>query len=102
MTLTATRPNDFSAYLFWDTDISALDIDRHAIFIIDRVLSLGTMEDFRLLKSCYGDKKITAAVKGMRYLDARVLHFCSLYFNIPFSDFRCYTQKPSTPSHWQY
>lgn len=96
------RPQDFSHHLFWDIALETLDLDRHAPYIIDRVLSLGTMEDFKKLKSCYGIEKIKEIVKQARYLDDKVLHFCSLYFNIPISDFRCYTQGPLTTSHWQY
>lgn len=96
------RPQDFSPYLFWDTDIAALDLDKHAAYIIDRVLHLGTIDDFRLLLSCFGADKIKEVVKELRYLDNKVLHFVSIYFNIPLPDFRCYLQKPLIQSHWQY
>ncbi len=102
MIIEQIRPLDFSPHLFWDIAIETLDLDQHAAYIIDRVLSLGTMEDFNRLKYYYGPEKIKDTVKGARYLDDKVLHFCSLYFNIPLSDFRCYIQRPSTTSHWQY
>lgn len=96
------RPQDFSPHLFWDISIESIDLDRHASYIIDRVLSLGTMEDFKNLKSYYGVSKIKEVLKEARYLDDKVLHFTSLYFNIPLSDFRCYSQRLLTQSHWQY
>jgi hypothetical protein len=96
------RSKDFSPHLFWDIALETLDLDRHAPYVIDRVLSLGTMEDFRKIKSYYGIEKIKQVVKDARYLDDKVLHFCSLYFNIPLPDFRCYTHRPLTTSHWQY
>ncbi len=93
---------DLSPHLFWDVAISSLDFDQHAPYIIDRVMSLGTMEDFRHIISYYGIEKIKEVVKEARYLDDKVLHFCSLYFNIPLMNFRCYINKPLTTSHWQY
>ena len=82
--------------------MSELMLEQHASYIIERVLRLGTMEDFRLLKSYYGTNRISEYVKDMRYLDDKVLYFCSIYFNIPISDFRCYTNRQLTHSHWQY
>lgn len=96
------RPFDLSPYLFWDIDIASLNSEKHAAYIIDRVLSLGTMEDFRRIISGYGVEKIKEVIINLRYLDDTVLHFCSLYFTIPLSDFRCYTNKQLTPAHWQY
>lgn len=96
------RQQDFSPHLFWDIAIESLDLDQHAPYIIDRVLSLGTMDDFKNIKRYYGLEKIKQVVKEARYLDDKVLHFCSLYFNIPLTDFRCYIQRPLTTSHWQY
>lgn len=102
MALEKNRLYDLSPYLFWDVDIISLNSEKHAAYIIDRVLSLGTMEDFRHLIALYGVEKIKEVVKTLRYLDDKVLHFCSLYFTIPLSDFRCYTNRQLTPSHWQY
>lgn len=93
---------DLSPHLFWDVAISSLDIEQHASYIIIRVMSLGTMEDFKKIKSYYGSDKIKNVVMDARYLDEKVLHFCSLYFNIPLMNFRCYIDKPLTTSHWQY
>ncbi|MDZ4747601.1 MAG: hypothetical protein SH808_03890 [Saprospiraceae bacterium] len=42
---------DFSPHLFWDVAMSSLDIEQHAPYIIIRVISLGTMEDFKNIKS---------------------------------------------------
>src|SRR6187402_2865596 len=102
MSQNTIQVQDFSTYLFWDVNISNLSLDQHASYIIDRVMSLGTIHDFRLLIAYYGKQKIGEVLQDMRYLDEKVLYFCSLYFNIPLSDFRCFIQKPLTSSHWQY
>ncbi len=94
--------SQLSKTLFWDVDISTLDAQKHAAYIVERVLSRRKMEDFKLTKNYYGKPKMKRIVKKLRYLDDRVLHFCSIYFSTPISDFRCYTTKQSNLTHWNY
>ena len=91
-----------SKNLFWDIDIQTLNEEKHASYIIERVLSRGTMQDFQEIKAYYGKPKIKRIAKKLRYMDNRVLHFCSAYFNTPITKFRCYTIKQSTQTHWNY
>ena len=93
---------ELSKTLFWDVDIATINPKKHAPYIIERVLSLGTMKDFQLLKEYYGKQKIKRIAKILRYMDDRVLHFCSAYFNIPINEFRCYTQKQLNQTYWNY
>jgi hypothetical protein len=91
-----------SQTLFWDVDINTIDPEKHAPYIVERVLSRGTMEDFQSLKNYYGKTKIRDIAKSLRYLDDRVLYFCSAYFNTPITQFRCYTFKQSKHINWNY
>ncbi len=91
-----------SKTLFWDVDIASIDYHKHAPYIIERVLNRGTMEDWNIIKTYYGKPKIKETAMNLRYMDNRLLHFCSAYFDVPIKDFRCYTQRQSSPSHWQY
>jgi len=91
-----------SKSLFWDIDKQSLNPKKHRNYIIERVLSRGTWEDFLLIKTFYGKFLLKKTVKQIRYLDDRVLHFCSIYFNIPLTDFRCYIIQLSNPTHWHY
>ncbi len=93
---------ELSNTLFWDVDIATIQYDKHAPFVIERVLSMGTLDDFKIIKAYYGKPKLKRIVKTLRYMDDRVLHFCSAYFNIPISDFRCYTTKQLNQTHWNY
>ena len=94
--------SQLSKSLFWDTDINDLEPKKHISYIVERVLSRGTWNDFLVLKEFYDKTVIVNAVKNLRYLDKRVLHFCSTYFEIPLTDFRCYTNLPSNQTHWSY
>jgi len=102
MAPTGLDPKELSSYLFWDIHLTSLDLEQHASYIVDRVISLGTLDDFLKIKSFYGHQKISDILKELRYLDDKALHFSSVYFNIPLSEFRCFTQKQLTQSHWQY
>ncbi len=91
-----------SSTLFWDVDMATLDIEKHAAYIVGRVMMRGTLEDFQLIKTLYGKPKLKQVVKQIRYMDVRTLHFCSIYFKSPIEEFRCYKQKQLNPSHWDY
>ena len=91
-----------SPTLFWDTDASKIGLDTHSKTIVERVLLHGTWPEFKAVLEYYGKERIKAILVKLRYLDSRTLSFCSVYFNIPISEFRCYTLKQLNPTHWNY
>jgi hypothetical protein len=94
--------SDLSPFLFWDIDRKTLDHEKHSTYIVKRVLSMGTLDDFNILKALYGKLKIKHMAQQFRYMDERVLHFCSAYFNIPVTKFRCYITRQSNLAHCDY
>jgi hypothetical protein len=88
--------------LFWDVDPQTVDLQKHASYIIEKVIALGTMEDFKIIKQYYGIPKIKRIIKKLRYMNDRDLNFYSTYFNIPLKDFRCYKLKLLNLTHWEY
>ena len=91
-----------SSYLFWDVDQQNIDFDVHSQFIISRVLMKGTLADWQWIKKYYGKEFIKNEVVKIKYLDNLTLNFCSSYFNIPKSDFKCSNTKQSIRAHWNY
>ena len=92
----------FSKNLFWEIDETDLNTQKHARFIIERVLSRGRMSDwFVLTKLCSFDKMKEEVVK-IRYLDKVTLNFCSTFFRIPKSKFRCYNQPKAIQELWDF
>lgn len=91
-----------SPVLFWDVDYNSIDFNKHAPFIIQRVLELGTLDDFFEVRDFYGKPKMKQIIRKLRCLDERTLSFCSIYFNIKPEEFRCYTQKQLKQEHWNY
>lgn len=79
----------FQKALFWDVKIDALDIEAHARFIIERVVSRGNLADWNLLKEIYGGERIKNETLRIRCLDKKTLSFLSAYFNIKKTEYRC-------------
>ncbi|NTW31834.1 MAG: hypothetical protein HGB12_04285 [Bacteroidetes bacterium] len=91
-----------SKSLFWDTDPNTIDSNKHASLIVERVLSMGTWEDFKKIIAYYSKERVAMYAAQLRYMDKIVLAFCVTYFNIPKENFRCYTQRQLHPTHWDY
>ncbi len=88
--------------IFWDTDMSELDWQKHANAIIVRVLERGSMSDWSEIKRYYGHEKIKEAAKNARNLSKKTLHFVSVIYGIPIQDFRCYNSNLFPELHWMY
>lgn len=93
---------NLSSYLFWDIDEQSVNFETHAQFVIARVLMKGALEDWRQIKKYYGEDFIKQEVVKIKYLDDLTLNFCSTYFNIPKSEFKCSNTKQSIQAHWNY
>jgi hypothetical protein len=94
--------NSLSKPLFWDVNIKDVDAEIHSLFIVERVLTRGTLDDFRAIKNYYGLDKLKLIIVEIKNLDERTLSFCSIYFSIPKSKFRCYNFTQSNQTHWNY
>ncbi|GHT56228.1 hypothetical protein FACS1894109_04560 [Spirochaetia bacterium] len=49
---------NFSSNLFWDIDLADLDMERHAPYIVERVLNKGQMNDWLFIRTYYGMDKL--------------------------------------------
>lgn len=85
---------------FWDVNINRLDESKSRRLIIERVFSLGTLIEMKLLVNHYGKAEITKIIKSLNYLDPKTLNFVSRVFNLPKKELVCYIRKQSTPQHW--
>jgi hypothetical protein len=80
---------EFSKALFWDISMESLDLEEHARFIVGRVVSRGSVEEWNLLKKIYGKERIKHEALSIRYLDKRSISFLSAYFGLERTRFRC-------------
>ncbi len=70
----------FNSTLFWDA--RDIDLDRHAAYVIARVLDFGDEKDLKKLREIYSDTQLIAVVKKSRGLLPITRRFWSVYFGI--------------------
>ncbi len=91
-----------SPVLFWDTDPAGIDWERHARYVIARVVMYGTLQDWHTIRLHYGMNRIREEMLHETALDPKSLAMLSNLFQLPYSDFACYTRIQSAPGHWSY
>ena len=70
----------FDPTLFWDVEI--IDIDRHADYVIARVLNFGDEKGLKNLRELYSDDRLISDIKNRRAFLPITRRFCSVYFNV--------------------
>jgi hypothetical protein len=92
----------FSKNLFWDINLSELNIEKHASYIVGRVLDYGSWDDWRLIRDYYGMERIRAIALGIRSMFPESLSFVAVVTHTPENQFRCYEQIYSKNPHWNF
>ena len=82
-------------YLFWDTDLSRVDIKKNKTFIIERALKLGRPEQIRWILTNYTKHEISRVLKNSVNIDQKTANYWAIHFGMKRSDVRC-LKKPST------
>ncbi len=93
---------DIPHTLFWDVDLEKFDNIRNKRLIIERVFTLGDLDDLRKIIRFYGIETIREEIVKAGNLDKKTLAWASIYLDIPKTHFRCYTKKQSQKTHWNY
>lgn len=91
-----------SKQAFWDVDMEKIDYEKNARFVIEKVITRGTLKDFLEIRKYYGDKKIKEEILKTRWLSNIDMSFCCSVFDLQPQQFRCYTIKQSNPKLWVY
>lgn len=73
----------FSENLFWDADVSTLDIERHRRYIVARVLEHGTLADWETLCRLLPLPEIVTAAMSVRSLDGKAAAFLAVVAHVP-------------------
>ena len=84
-------------HLFWDSDVSAINPQKHRQAIIERVLERGSWNNIKEIISYYGKEEVAKTAKKARWFSDKTMHFISGYFDIPLEELRCYTEKQLNP-----
>ena len=86
--------------ILWDLDLSNIDPDKNRNLIIERVLSLGNLQELEFLLSYYDKETIRKTIKNTGYLDPKTFDFVTSYFGINKEEMKCFIKKQSVRQHW--
>ena len=93
---------NISKNLFWDVDIGKIDDIRNIRLIIERVFTMGDLQDVIAVIKFYGLETVKHELMNAGYLDNKTLSWVSNFFNIPKATFKCFIKKQSTQIYWSY
>lgn len=88
------------APVLWDVDPATVDPERHAGFLVQRVLEWGTETEWELLCSFFGPQRVEAIAAALPRLEPEALAFCARYFGRPQESFACYGATSSPRAPW--
>jgi hypothetical protein len=77
-------------------------MEKHARYIVERVLDYGDWEDWLLIREYYGLEKIKELALGIRSLFPKSLSFIATVTHTPENQFRCYELLQSKNLHWYF
>lgn len=87
---------------FWDVDLTNLDPDRYAKFIIFRVLEKGTESDLQEIIKYYGNTKIVNSIVTEEYLMPRTIALAKRTFHLSDTDLACSKHKQQAHNYFKY
>jgi len=83
----------FSKRCFWEQDYTKLNFDTGKKYIITRVISYGSQDDYIELFRYYGWDVIKEEVVKINYLNQKILNFLSILFEINKKEFKAYHNR---------
>lgn len=63
------------ARLFWDHPLSAADLDKHTVWVVERVLAYGQLKDVRMISGLLGADSFLDAVAMARFSSSKTRTF---------------------------
>jgi hypothetical protein len=76
-----------SKQAFWDVDMDNIDYEKHAQFVIERILTHGNWDDFKVIVKYYGEERIKKEVVKTTSLGPKELNFCCVIYDLKPTDF---------------
>jgi len=89
----------FNKRIFWDVNFEALDYDKKASFVIERVFERGDVDDIRQCRRYYGDEIIRNSLLKARWLSLSTICLACALFNNELTDYKCYNTAQLNPTH---
>lgn len=91
-------PPVLSSKLLWDIDISTLNFEDAAEWIIERVFDKGSFEEVVSVVKYYGKEKVEHYLKNTpKRLPNHAILLAKAIFGLNFKDFKCLEKNPFQP-----
>ncbi len=66
--------------LFWDTRLEDIDVKKNAVYIIERILDMGSLDALDWIQLVYPVKKILGVLAASRVISEKSRNFWRLWF----------------------
>ena len=66
-------------YLFWDMDLDRFDVDRSSSLVIERIIQLGTLPEWRATQQYFGMERFLEVATRSKQLSERERDFTRLF-----------------------
>ena len=89
---------------FWDVDFQALNLQKDAYFIIERILEEGDIKAIKWMLRTFPPKTIKKVLQTSRKLSKKSANFWAIIFNLPKNKILC-LKKSFQKTHriaWPY
>ncbi len=87
---------------FWDVDMNNIDYEKHARFVVEKVIEKGTERDFLNTVKFYGFDRVKNLALQALWLSDISINFCCTLFKVKPTDFKCYEKKQLNLQHWNF
>lgn len=88
--------------IFWDVDFEQIDFEKHADFVINRVIERGDVEDIRQCRRYYSDDLITKTILNINYLPSVKMYLASAIIGKDITELKCYKNRQLNPRLYPY
>ncbi len=79
-----TRPHIINSALLWEYDLNTFDFDKSYKIVIERILQLGNLEEWRSMVRHYSTGQILETIEWSAQLDKRDKEFSKFFLNSDF------------------
>ncbi|MEO6150016.1 MAG: hypothetical protein ABIN95_02280 [Mucilaginibacter sp.] len=93
---------ELSKQAFWDVDMDTIDYEKHARYVVEKVIERGKADDFNNLLKFYGFAKLRELALQALWLSDISINFCCTLFKVKPTDFKCYEKKQLNRPHWDF
>ena len=95
------KPN-LNRRIFWDIDFEKIDFEKHADFVISRVIERGDVEDIRQCRRFYNIDFFTNTILNINYLPNIKMYLAAAIIGKDITELKCYKNRQSNPALYPY